>query len=121
MHPHPVFSPFRGENILVDPKRKTLSPHYLFIFLLTQPNTLQKSFLFNFLFKVFYLPYFTSKQTHPLSRVCGVSFLLYNLIFVCLFLLDFGLGLVHWTQLDGDTCPKLNIYRHINGSNATRH
>ena len=45
-------------------REKTLEPHHLFSFLLTQPNTFQKSFSSYFLFKFFYQLYFTSKQTH---------------------------------------------------------
>ena len=26
---------------------------------------------------------------------------------------------VHWTQSDGDTCPKMNTCHHLNGSNTT--
>ena len=48
-----------------EPEEKTLGSHYLFSFLPTQPNTLQKKFPFHFLFKVFHPPYFTFKQTHP--------------------------------------------------------
>ena len=44
---------------------KTYEPHHLFFFILTQPNTLQKSFTFHFLSKVFHPHYFT-KQIHPL-------------------------------------------------------
>ena len=44
---------------------KTYVPHHLFFFILTQPNTLQKSFTFHFLSKVFHPHYFT-KQIHPL-------------------------------------------------------
>ena len=38
--------------------------HYLFSFLPTQLNTLQKNFPFHFLSKIFHPLYFTSKQTH---------------------------------------------------------
>ena len=42
--------------------------HYLLSFFPIQPNTLQKSFPSHFLSKVFHLPYFTFKQTHPTSK-----------------------------------------------------
>ena len=64
IHPHSVFSPFWREHF-GGPKEKSLGLHYLFSFLPAQPNTLQKSFHFYFLSKVFHLPYFTSKQIHP--------------------------------------------------------
>ena len=44
---------------------KRPGPHYLFSFLPIQPNTLPKSFPSYFFSKIFHLPYFTSKQTHP--------------------------------------------------------
>ena len=50
---------------------KTPRSHHLFSFLPIQPNTLQKSFFFHFFFKVFYLPCFTSKQTHPKGHFGG--------------------------------------------------
>ena len=50
-------------------EEKTLEPHYLFSFLFTQPNTLQKRFSSHFLSKIFYPPYFTSKQTHHKSWI----------------------------------------------------
>ena len=43
-------------------REKTHEPHNLFSFLFTQPNILQKSFLFHFFSKVFHPSYFTSKQ-----------------------------------------------------------
>ena len=60
-----VFSPFLGEKLFGGSGEKTHGPYYLFSFLPTQPNKLQKSFPSHFLFKVFPPPYFTSKQTHP--------------------------------------------------------
>ena len=50
---------------------KTPRPHHLFFILPTQLNTYQKSFPFHFLSKVFHLPYFTYKQTHPKKRLAG--------------------------------------------------
>ena len=53
---------------------KTYVPHHLFFFILTQPNTLQKSFTFHFLSKVFHPHYFT-KQIHPLCmRRCQFNY-----------------------------------------------
>ena len=46
-------------------EEETLGPHHLFFFLPTQSNTLQKSFYSHFLSKIFHLPCFISKQTHP--------------------------------------------------------
>ena len=46
------------------PGEKTPKPHHLFLFLLIQLNTLQKSFPSHFFSKVFHPPYFTFKQTH---------------------------------------------------------
>ena len=40
IHPHSVFSPFWGENILGGPGEKTPKLYHLFSFLPTQPNTL---------------------------------------------------------------------------------
>ena len=65
-----LFSPFSFLSILGRKLfdwfgEKTLRPHHLFSFLSIQLNTLQKISIFYFLSKVFHLPYFTSKQTHP--------------------------------------------------------
>ena len=41
-----------------------------------------------------------------------------------IYILGLGLGLghpMHWTQSDGDTCPKVNICYHLNGSNTIKH
>ena len=46
-------------------EEKTSESHHLFLFLLTQPNTLQKGFSSHFHSKVFHPPCFISKQTHP--------------------------------------------------------
>ena len=46
-------------------EEKIFGFHHLLSFFPIQPNTLQKSFLFHFLSKVFYPPCLTSKQTHP--------------------------------------------------------
>ena len=46
-------------------EEKIFGPHHLFFFLPTQSNTLQKSFSSHFLSKVFHIPCFISKQTHP--------------------------------------------------------
>ena len=35
-----------------------------------------------------------------------------------LLLFGLGLGLVHWTQSDNNTCPKVDIYHHLNGFNT---
>ena len=64
IHLHPIFSPFWRE-LFGELRKKTSRPHYLFSFLSTQPNILQKKFPSYFLSKVFHPPYFTSKQTHP--------------------------------------------------------
>ena len=47
------------------PGKKTPRPHQFFSLRSLQPNTYKKSFPSHFLSKVFRLPYFTSKQTHP--------------------------------------------------------
>ena len=60
--PFNFLSILEKKNFLVCPKKKYLGP---VIYFPTQPNILQKSFPFHFLSKVFYPPYFTSKQTHP--------------------------------------------------------
>ena len=68
MQPHfhlSVFSPFWRENFLVGLRRKHLDTTIYFpsspVFI--QPITFQNSFHSHFLPKVFYPPYFTSKQT----------------------------------------------------------
>ena len=61
----PNFLSILGRKLFGEPEEKIPKPHHLFSFLLTQPNTLQKSFPSHFLSKVFHSPYFTSKQTHP--------------------------------------------------------
>ena len=58
------FSLHFGKNFLVGSER-TPGSYHLFFFLPTQSNTLQKKISSHFLSKVFQLPYFTSKQTHP--------------------------------------------------------
>ena len=68
MQPHffpSVFSPFWRENLLVSLRRKHLNLTIYFPSSLVsiQPITFQKSFHSYFLPKVFYPPYFTSKQT----------------------------------------------------------
>ena len=65
-----VFSSFWGE-LFGGLGEKTPRPHHLFSFLPTQLNIYQKSFPFHFLSKVFHLPYFTYKQTHPKKRLGG--------------------------------------------------
>ena len=60
----PNFLPILERKFFCEFEKKTTRPHHLFPFLLTQPNTLQKSISFYFLSKVFYPPYFTSKQTY---------------------------------------------------------
>ena len=48
---------------------KILGSYYLFSFLSTQPNTFQKSLSSYFFSKIFYQPYFTSKQTHSMCMI----------------------------------------------------
>ena len=61
--------------------KKISRPHYLFSFLSTQPNTLQKSFPSYFFFKIFHPPYFTSKQKHPNDKF-EMTFLFYFIKFI---------------------------------------
>ena len=44
---------------------KTPKSYHLFFVILTKPNTFQKNFSSYFISKVFHLPYFNLKQTHP--------------------------------------------------------
>ena len=39
IHPHSIFSPFWGKKYFSRLKEKTLGPHHLFSFILTQLNT----------------------------------------------------------------------------------
>ena len=59
------FLPILGRKLFGGPGEKTPLAHHLFSFLSIQLNTLQKSFSSHFLSKIFYQPYFSSKQTHP--------------------------------------------------------
>ena len=59
------FLPILGRKLFGGPGEKTSLAHHLFSFLSIQLNTLQKSFSSHFLSKIFYQPYFASKQTHP--------------------------------------------------------
>ena len=69
-----VFSPKWGENFLVGPKRKYPDPTIYFSS--PPPNqTLQKGFSSHFISKIFYLPYFTSKQTHPKAKAWVLALL----------------------------------------------
>ena len=54
--------PFLKENFLVGLREKALP--FIFLPLHLTKHT-KKSFYFHFIFKVFYSPYFTFKQTHP--------------------------------------------------------
>ena len=67
-----VFSLFWRENFLVGLRRKYLNS--IIYFLSPDPTKhTQKSFPSHFLFKVFHLSYFTSKQTHSKCLVGGVE------------------------------------------------
>ena len=62
---HLCFLFILGRKLFGRSREKTPGSHHLFSFLHTQPSTLQKSFPFHFLSKIFHPSYFTSKQTHP--------------------------------------------------------
>ena len=65
--PPPKFLSILGRKLFGGSGRKQLGPTIYFPSSLTQSNTLQKSSSSHFLSKVFYPPYFNSKQTHPQS------------------------------------------------------
>lgn len=55
-------------------------------------------------------------------HVALFSLVLYQFIETRLLYHGLGLGpwhLVHWTQLDGDTCPKVDTCHHFNRSITT--
>ena len=60
-----VFSPFEGENFLVGSRIKYPGPTIYFSFSAPHQIHSKKVFLPIFFSKIFCLPYFTFKQTHP--------------------------------------------------------
>ena len=62
---HLVFSPSFWGELFVGPRRKHLCPTIYFPSSLPNQKHFINVFYFHFSFKIFYPPYFNSKQTHP--------------------------------------------------------